>query len=508
MADIKAGSPGKRGIKSVSHKGTGAFRQARRVRNDYIKTKEYLTKQQEKSEESAENYAAGQASEKGYLLVKRGAAKAGMAGKMAFHLRKGRLIKRHGAEKKPSRNTASKSSKLVALTRQTCHAGNSVKSIHRVKMTEEAAKQTAVTVSIALKRISASIAIFVKSFAAGAKSLAAAIVAGGWAAIVIVLIVVVLGAAVTFFGNQEGSYIPVSEEVEQYDPLIREYAEMHGIAEYVDLIKAVMMQESGGRGADPMQASECGYNRKYPNTPDGITDPEYSINVGTEYLAACIRQAGVKSPVDIANIKLALQGYNFGNGFISWAKEKHGGYSGAAAKEFSAMMAKRNGWNSYGDTDYVAHVMRYYPYIGYSPGMMFYSKGVLGLPIEGMTRANITSPFGNRASPGGIGSTNHKGTDFGFSAGTPIYACESGTVVHAGLKGGYGKCVIIDHGNGLQTLYAHQSRLNVAAGQRVIRGQCIGAVGSTGNSTGPHLHLEVRVNGVPVDPMGGYLDMP
>ena len=532
MADIKAGSSGERGIRSVSHKGKGAFRQARRVRHDYIKTKEYLAKRQEKSEESAENYAAGQVSEKGYLLVKRGAAKAGMARKMALHLGKGRFIKRRGAEKKagipgkesakagkkagligqgekkPSRHTASKSSKLVALARPACHAGNSVKSIHRAKMTEEAAKQTAVTASIALKRMAASIAIFVKSFAAGVKSLAAAIFAGGWVAIVIVLVVVVLGAAVTFFGNQESSCIPVSEEVEQYDPLIRKYAEMHGIAEYVDLVKAVMMQESAGKGTDPMQASECGFNKKYPNTPDGITDPEYSINVGIENLAACIGQAGVKSPVDIDNIKLALQGYNFGNGFISWAKEKHGGYSGAAAREFSAMMAKRNGWSSYGDIDYVAHVMRYYPYSSYSLGMVFYSKGILGLPIEGMTKADVTSPFGGRPSPGGIGSTNHKGTDFGFPAGTPVYACESGTVVHAGLKGGYGKCVIIDHGNGIQTLYAHQSRLNVAAGQRVVRGQCIGAVGSTGNSTGPHLHLEVRVNGVPVDPMNGYLDMP
>lgn len=359
------------------------------------------------------------------------------------------------------------------------------------------------------ERVTKGLITAVKGIVKGSKTFLAAIFAGSWVAIVIVLIIVVLGAAVTFFGSQGSSYIPVSEEVEQYDPLIRKYAEMYGIAEYTDLIKAVMMQESAGKGADPMQASECGFNKSFPNVPGGITDPEYSINVGIEYLAACLGQAGVKSPVDIDNIKLALQGYNFGNGFISWAKDKYGGYSEKAAKEYSAMMAKRNGWSSYGDTDYVAHVMRYYLYNSYSSGMMFYSKstGVLGLPIEGMTKANITSSFGGRSSPGGIGSTNHKGTDFGFPAGTPIYACESGTVVYAGLKGGYGKCVIIDHGNGLQTLYAHQSKLNVAAGQRVIRGQCIGAVGSTGNSTGPHLHLEIRVNGVSVDPMSGYLDM-
>lgn len=502
------------------------------MRHDYIKTKEYLEKQQEKSEESAENYATGQVSEKGYLLVQRGITRADTAGRRIFQLGKDRFIKKREVKKeteltkkeskkaekkaesigqvvkKSSRSTAGKSRRMMVSARSARHVENSVKSIHKMAMTEKAANRTALTAIFALKRAVNSIAIFAKSLVAGAKALAAVITAGSGMAIVIVLIVVVLGAAVTFFGSQGSSCIPVSEEVEQYDPLIREYAEMHGIAEYVDLIKAVMMQESAGNGTDPMQASECGLNKSFPNVPGGITDPEYSINVGIEYLAACLGQAGVKSPVDIDNIRLALQGYNFGNGFISWAKDKHGGYSEKAAKEYSAMMAKRNGWSSYGDTDYAAHVMRYYPYNSFSSGILFYSKGVLGLPIEGMTKANITSSFGGRSSPGGIGSTNHKGTDFGFPAGTPIYACESGTVVHAGLRGGYGKCVIIDHGNGLQTLYAHQSKLNVAAGQRVIRGQCIGAVGSTGNSTGPHLHLEVRVNGVSVDPMGGYLDMP
>lgn len=311
-----------------------------------------------------------------------------------------------------------------------------------------------------------------------------------------------LGASITFFGNQESSFLPVSDKVESYEPLIRKCAKEHGISEYVDLIKAVMMQESGGKGTDPMQASECGFNKKYPNVPNGITDPEYSINVGIKNLADCLSQAGVKSPVDIDNIKLALQGYNFGNGFISWAKEKYGGYSEEAVKEFSEMMAERNGWSSYGDIDYVAHVTRYYPQSSYSYGMMYYSSGKLGLPVEGMTKADITSPFGRRWG------TIHTGTDFGYPTGTPIYASESGTVTVAGWYGGYGKCVIIDHGNGMQTLYAHQNKVNVAKGQKVIRGQCIGETGNTGNSTGPHLHFEVIINGKAVDPMKGYLNMP
>ena len=130
----------------------------------------------------------------------------------------------------------------------------------------------------------------------------------------------------------------------------------------MELIKAVMMQESGGKGTDPMQASESPYNTRYANTPGGIQDPEYSIEVGIRSLADCIREAEVESPVDLGRIQLALQGYNFGNGYISWAKEKYGGYSPANAREFSDMMAQKMGWSSYGDPEYVAHVLRYYPY--------------------------------------------------------------------------------------------------------------------------------------------------
>ena len=177
----------------------------------------------------------------------------------------------------------------------------------------------------------------------------------------ILVIVILFGALFSMVGGSNSSTVaPVSAEVEAYEPLIRQYARQHGIEEYVELIKAVMMQESGGQGTDPMQASECGYNTRYPNTPNGITDPEYSIDVGIQNLAACLREAGVESPVDMNHIKLALQGYNYGNGYISWAKENYGGYTYANAVEFSEMMAERNGWSSYGDKEYVSHVLRYY----------------------------------------------------------------------------------------------------------------------------------------------------
>lgn len=163
-------------------------------------------------------------------------------------------------------------------------------------------------------------------------------------------------------GDNSSTVSPVSAEVEAYEPLIRQYANQYGIGEYVELIKAVMMQESGGRGLDPMQSSESGYNIRYPREPNGITDPEYSIQCGVQAIKSCLVSAGVENPIDMQNIKLALQGYNFGNGYISWAKSNYGGYTAANAAEFSDMMAQRMGWSSYGDKQYVPHVLRYYAF--------------------------------------------------------------------------------------------------------------------------------------------------
>lgn len=227
--------------------------------------------------------------------------------------------------------------------------------------TAVAARQAAIAAVQTAKAAAKVTAAAVKAVIAATKALVSAILAGGWIVVLILVIVILFGALFSMVGGSNSSTVtPVSAEVEAYEPLIRQYARQYGIEEYVELIKAVMMQESGGQGTDPMQASECGYNTRYPNTPNGITDPEYSIDVGIQNLAACLREAGVESPVDMNHIKLALQGYNYGNGYISWAKENYGGYTYANAVEFSEMMAERNGWSSYGDKEYVSHVLRYY----------------------------------------------------------------------------------------------------------------------------------------------------
>ncbi|MEH1897475.1 MAG: peptidoglycan DD-metalloendopeptidase family protein [Nostoc sp.] len=122
--------------------------------------------------------------------------------------------------------------------------------------------------------------------------------------------------------------------------------------------------------------------------------------------------------------------------------------------------------------------------------------GVMAYPSDAPT----SSPFGWRIHPILGYRRFHAGLDFAASYGSKIRAADSGRVIFAGWYGGYGRAVIIDHGNGMTTLYGHTSELYVTEGQAVERGQAIGAVGSTGFSTGPHLHFEVRRNGTPVDP--------
>ena len=117
------------------------------------------------------------------------------------------------------------------------------------------------------------------------------------------------------------------------------------------------------------------------------------------------------------------------------------------------------------------------------------------------TSGRLTSTFGGRRSPGGIGSTNHKGIDIAGSRGQAIKAADGGTVTYAGWMGGYGYLVIIDHGNGYQTYYGHNSKLLVNVGTKVYKGQQIAKMGSTGNSTGNHCHFEIRKYGTSVNPL-------
>ena len=298
--------------------------------------------------------------EKPEKMVKQSATSAGkknikLAGKEATKTTQ-RSVKTAEHTAKASIKTSQQTAKAAQKTAQA-----KVKASQKAaQAAKKAAKATADTVKATAKATVAA----VKAIIAGTKALVAAIAAGGWIAVLIIMIVVLFGAAVAMFGggSDSNSYTPVSAEVEAYEPIIQKYAKEYGIPEYVELIKAVMMQESGGRGLDPMQAAEGSFNTKYPHEHNGIKDPEYSIQCGVQELKAALTSAEVESPIDMEHIKLALQGYNFGNGYISWAKSKYGGYSYANAVEFSTQQAQRLGWDSYGDTQYPAHVLRYYPY--------------------------------------------------------------------------------------------------------------------------------------------------
>ena len=121
------------------------------------------------------------------------------------------------------------------------------------------------------------------------------------------------------------------------------------------------------------------------------------------------------------------------------------------------------------------------------------NSGMFMHPLNG--GGTLTSNYGSRWG------SFHRGLDIAASAGTPIYAAASGTVTYSGYNnGGFGKLIIIDHNNGYQTYYAHCSSLYVQVGQKVSKGQNIAGVGSTGNSTGNHVHFEIRSNGTPINP--------
>ena len=243
---------------------------------------------------------------------------------------------------------------------------------------KQAAKKAALQTSDGIRRIQKTARAGENTFKAAraavevvAKTVQSMIAALGAAGAVMVLLLVIMvgiigGAA--FSGSSESNEA-LSQEVLSYTATIQKYANQYGIPEYVSVIQAIMMQESGGRGTDPMQSSECPYNTRYSNSPNAIQDADYSIQVGIQYYADCLREAGCTSPQDMDKLKLSLQGYNYGNGYITWAIQKYGGYSAENAMQFSNEQAASHGWSAYGDPEYVPHVLRYYSSGGLFAGL-------------------------------------------------------------------------------------------------------------------------------------------
>lgn len=285
----------------------------------------------------------------------------------------------------------------------------------------------------------------------------------------------------------------VSEAVLQYQDVFLDAMKEYGVSEtYLPILLAMCMQESGGQGNDVMQSSESKSGQI-----GTITTPKESIFQGVKYFASLIESANLAGPEDEDRLKVVVQAYNFGGGFIGYADDHGGKYTQPMAQGFSQLMAMKMGWSGYGDPLYIEHVWRY---------LSTEEEGVTDVSGSGEFKipvANpiITSGFGPRWG------TIHRGIDFGQPIGTPIGASQAGTVEVASFGqpgsgfGGFGNVVLINHHNGYWTLYGHMSVLRTSVGQNVKAGQIIGEVGSTGDSTGPHVHMEIRK-----EKMGGQVD--
>lgn len=206
----------------------------------------------------------------------------------------------------------------------------------------------------------------------------------------------------------------VSQEVMAYYDTVSKYADKYGIPDFVNLLLAMMMQESGGRGTDPMMCSESPFNTRYPNTVGAIDDPEYSIDVGVQTLVYCLNNAECTEPTDIDGIKLALQDYNFGNGYAQW------GFAYLwrlyAGKPMSLRLCRRRSMAGHltGIQSIPGDVLRYY-----SDGSTT-SFGLIGengwcWPSD---TTLLTDTFGYQDWRGG----SHNGIDIGAGYGSPIYA--------------------------------------------------------------------------------------
>ena len=315
--------------------------------------------------------------------------------------------------------------------------------------------------------------------------------AWGGSLILLLLFVGIIGVVLGGNTPQEFEPTPVAPAVRQYEQTVIKYASENGISEYVNVLLAIMQQESAGEGTDVMRSSESPFNERYPQVPGSIKDPEYSIEVGVKHFAECLKQSGCSSVDDADLLSLAIQGYNFGSEYIAWALERDGKYTQENALYFSEQKAQELGWQTYGDPYYVPKVLQYYK-------TDMDAEYIYPIPDHHV----ISSPFGMRQLEGRPASF-HKGTDFPAPEGTPIVAVADGTVTTSDYSyGGYGYRVKIRHADGYTTDYAHCSKLLVSVGEHVTKGQTIALVGSTGDSTGNHLHIELIMPGNRyIDPM-------
>lgn len=340
-----------------------------------VKTYEKIKAQKQKQREAAtpslgeENTRGNTFTQAGQTMAKKGRTEATRSIKVKPEAEK--TIKEAGnrtVKIAPRVVKASPVSSQKVKTQAVLQKKQALKSMKAAREAKRAAMHSVQTAKQSAKATGRGLKAMAEAAAHAVKAAFAALMAGGGAVLVVLILIVGIIGGAAFLGNSQSSEA-LSAEVLAHTPAIQKYASEFGIPEYAPAIQAIMMQESGGRGTDPMQASECPYNTQYPNTPGAIQDADYSIKVGIQYYADCVREAGCESPQDMDKLKLSWQGYNYGNGYISWALEKFGGYSEANALQFSQEQAAAHGWSGYGDPEYVPHVMRYYSGGGWFAGL-------------------------------------------------------------------------------------------------------------------------------------------
>ena len=351
---------------------SAAYRGGKRLA---VKTYEKIKAQKQKQREAAtpslgeENTRGNTFTQAGQTMAKKGRTEATRSIKVKPEAEK--TIKEAGnrtVKIAPRVVKASPVSSQKVKTQAVLQKKQALKSMKAAREAKRAAMHSVQTAKQSAKATGRGLKAMAEAAAHAVKAAFAALMAGGGAVLVVLILIVGIIGGAAFLGNSQSSEA-LSAEVLAHTPAIQKYASEFGIPEYVPAIQAIMMQESGGRGTDPMQASECPYNTQYPNTPGAIQDADYSIKVGIQYYADCVREAGCESPQDMDKLKLSWQGYNYGNGYISWALEKFGGYSEANALQFSQEQAAAHGWSGYGDPEYVPHVMRYYSGGGWFAGL-------------------------------------------------------------------------------------------------------------------------------------------
>jgi len=323
--------------------------------------------------------------------------------------------------------------------------------------------------------------------------------------IVVLILLLFMGMAVAggMTDSEEVEGVGLSDAVLAFRPLVDELAAEHGVSAYVWHLLAIIQVESGGLGLDIMgQAAFM----------SGDVMPEGSIRTGVMRFAN-LREQGRQLGVDIGTV---VQAFDFGITFLSYVQRGSGVFTLELAMSYARarsggdrvddrhplVVVTNGGWRyDFGNMFYAMHVSRYLTSAAPRGGGSGASTGQFLWPTPGFYR--VTSGFGWRIHPITGDRRHHNGIDIAGAGinGSNIIASDGGVIVVAGWLGSFGNYIRIDHGNGYMTSYAHNSANLVRVGDRVRQGQVIGRVGSTGGSTGPHLHFEIRRNNVRVDPM-------